>query len=396
MSSKIRWAVLAVALVGFGLATASMWVHYRLLTDPTYVSPCEINATFSCAEVYLSRYGSIHGVPVALGGVVWFALVAMLAGAATPDDRTSAVTGYLFVLATVGLAVVLNLAYVSFFVLRVGCPLCLGTYVCVVTIFALSSFTTTVPMTRLPRRLPSDLRTLASRPAALAAIILFLAGAASVAAFFPGEGSAAAAQAGASEALSADAQTNFASAWAQQPRVDLGIPANGAKVIIVKFNDYECPSCRQAEVYYKPILEKFAKSNPGAVTYVVKDWPWNSACNFNVSTIHGHEAACNASAAARMAKDRGKYEAMVDWLWANQGTTAAAVRDAATRILGVTDFDKEYSAKLTEIRRDVADGGVLRINSTPTFFINGVRMPDGIVPAPYFELAITLELKRAG
>jgi len=133
------------------------------------------------------------------------------------------------------------------------------------------------------------------------------------------------------------------------------------------------------------------------VKYLVKDWPWNSGCNFNTaSTISGHEAACNAAAAARMAQDRGKYDEMVTWLYANQGTTAAAVRAAAEKILGVKDFDAEYARKLPEIRRDVADGGVLRITSTPTFFINGVRLPEGTIPAAYFELAISLELKRAG
>lgn len=194
--------------------------------------------------------------------------------------------------------------------------------------------------------------------------------------------------------IPADARANFASAWAQQPRVDMGIPAGGAKVVIVKFNDYECPSCRSAELAYKPVFDRIAKSNPGAVKYVVKDWPWNSACNFNTaSTIHGHEASCNAAAAARMARDRGKLDEMVDWLWSNQGTSPAAVRDEAQKMLGIADFDAEYAKKLPEIRRDVADGGVLRVNVTPTFFINGVRLPDGM-RAEYFELAIDLELKK--
>ncbi|HVZ22624.1 MAG TPA: thioredoxin domain-containing protein [Vicinamibacterales bacterium] len=194
--------------------------------------------------------------------------------------------------------------------------------------------------------------------------------------------------------ISAEAQTNFAQAWANQPRVDLGIPGAGAKVVVVKFNDYECPSCRQSEQMYKPIFDKLAKSSPGAVKYVVKDWPWNSLCNFNTaSTIPGHEASCNAAAAARMAKERGKGDEMIAWLFANQGTSPAAVRDAAQRIAGVTNFDAEYARVLPEIRRDVADGGVLRINSTPTYFINGVRLSELIRPE-YFELAINLELKK--
>jgi protein-disulfide isomerase len=85
---------------------------------------------------------------------------------------------------------------------------------------------------------------------------------------------------------------------------------------------------------------------------------------------------------------------MSAWLFGNQETTPAAVRQAAATILAVTDFDKEYQQKLVDIRRDVADGGVLRIQSTPTFFINGVRLEGSIKPE-YFEMAINLELKKA-
>ncbi len=394
MSSRTRQLILAIATVGFCLATASAWVHYRVLTDPSYVSPCDINATFSCTQVYLSRFGSVHGVPVALGGMIWFALVALVAGFARPSDKSSVAAGYLFVIATVGLAVILYLGYVSFVLLHVGCVLCMGTYVCVVAIFLLASSTASISILQLPLRVMTDIRSVLTRPVTLVAAILYLTGAVSAVALFR-EGSRSAVQA-AEAPPTADATAAFATAWNAQPRVDLGVAPNGAKVVIVKFNDYECPACQQAELWYKPILDKFAKSNPGAVKYVLKDWPWNATCNFNAtSTIRGHEASCDAAAAARMAIDRGKYDEMAGWLFANQETTPAAVHEAATRILGVTDFDQEYKTKLTDIQRDVADGGVLHIDSTPTFFIDGVRLPAGLIPPQYFELAINLELKKA-
>jgi hypothetical protein len=85
---------------------------------------------------------------------------------------------------------------------------------------------------------------------------------------------------------------------------------------------------------------------------------------------------------------------MADWLFSHQGTTRETLRQEAVRILGPLDFDKEYAARLPDIRRDIADGGVLRVNSTPTYFINGVRLPDGMLPIQYFELALNLELQR--
>jgi protein-disulfide isomerase len=51
---------------------------------------------------------------------------------------------------------------------------------------------------------------------------------------------------------------------------------------------------------------------------------------------------------------------------------------------------------MKDIQQDIADGAALQIAGTPTYFINGVRIPSARLIAPeYFELAIQLELKRA-
>ncbi len=394
MPSRTRLLIVAFAVVGLALAAASSWVHYRLLTDPSYISPCDVNATFNCSQVYLSRYGSVAGVPVAIGGLIWFGLVALVAGFARPNATPSPAAGYLMALSIVGLGVSLYLAYASFFVLRTGCLLCMGTYVCVLAIFVLSLFTNAESMARLPARLLADVRAAFARPATMLATLVFLVGTASLVAFFPNEGEVAT-QAASAPAPTGDIRQQFANAWHQQPRVDLGIAPDGAKVVIVKFNDFQCGACASAERAYKPVLEKFGASHPGAIKYVVKDWPWDTKCNFNSSrTIPGHEAACDAAAAARMARDRGKYDEMAAWLYANQGVRPEAVRETAAKMLGVKDFDREYALKLPEIRSDIADGGVLQIQGTPTYFINGVRVP-GMTPQ-YFELAISLELEKAG
>jgi protein-disulfide isomerase len=196
--------------------------------------------------------------------------------------------------------------------------------------------------------------------------------------------------------VTADMSRQFSEAFQRQPRVDVGIPADGARVVVLKFNDYLCPGCRQAELAYRPVLDKFAKSHPGAVKYVVKDWPWNQSCNFNaIRTLPGHEASCDAAVVARLARDRGKFDVIADWLYSNPAVTVADVRDVARRLLGVIEFDKEAAPKRLEIQGDIADGGVLGITSTPTYFVNGIKLPSGALPAELFELAITLELNRA-
>ena len=392
MTPRSRWLILALAVLGLAFASSSAWVHYRLLTDASYISPCDLNSTFNCSQVYLSPYGSIGGVPVAIGGMFWFGLVAIVAAFAVPT-KTSPAGSYLFLLGTIGLAVILYLAYRSF-QLQTACVLCLGTYAAVAGIFIVSGSASSVPMTQIPTRLASDLAAAFRRPAVTAFALFLIAGTVSVAAYFPKEGTRPKPPV---VVPTEQASKDFATAWAQQPRVDLGIPADGAKVIVVKFNDYQCPGCRETHEWYKPILAKFQQSNPGAVKYVTKDWPWHSKCNFNTSTTM-HEGACEAAAAVRMGRERGKdkEEEMESWLWSNQAAmTPASVRAAAERILGVKDFASEYAKQLPEIRRDIADGGALRISSTPTLFINGVRI-EQLMPPQYFEMAIQIELNKAG
>jgi len=410
MTPRNRILLLGFSLVGFAFAAAAAWVHYRLLTDPGYVSPCDVNATFNCTQAYLSRFGSIGGVPVALGGTMWFALVGLIAAFTRPSERGTegAAGSYIFALATVGLAAVLYLGYASFFILKTACLLCMGTYASVAGIFIVSGLAGSEPMMRLPARLFGDLRAIGSRPVVLVTAILFVTGAASAVAFFPREMTAPAVPAqGAASTLPVGFEAQFANAWAQQPRVDLGVPAAGAAVVIVKFNDYLCPACKAYEAAYQPILDKYAKSNPGAVKLVSKDWPWSSDCNASIrQSIHGHESSCVAAAAVRMAKDRGKGDEMAAWLFSNQtqltdlnlrgADGGAPIKAEAARLLGISDFDAEYRAKVPEIQRDVADGARLQVHSTPTFYINGVltTTDQGNLRPDVFDLAIKIELEK--
>ena len=46
------------------------------------------------------------------------------------------------------------------------------------------------------------------------------------------------------------------------------------------------------------------------------------------------------------------------------------------------------------MKTDTSLGGFLGVRSTPTFFVNGIQMPDFRVPI--MDLAIEHELRRAG
>ncbi len=190
MSKRAATVALVCALVGFGAAAMAAYVHYHLLYDPTYRSFCDVNSRISCTEVYMSRYSTFAGVPVAIFGALWFAVAGLLSvGALNARDHVrESLPGYLFAGSTLALAVILYFAYTSFFILKTVCILCLITYAAVIGLFLVSGAATSIPMTTLPRRVGRDVRALVGSPLALTLAILFLVGAASALAFFPREG----------------------------------------------------------------------------------------------------------------------------------------------------------------------------------------------------------------
>ena len=117
-----------------------------------------------------------------------------------------------------------------------------------------------------------------SSPAAIVLAFLWVAGSVSALVLFPRDVAATAAP-GTIPEPSQDQRSELERFMSTAPRVPLAVSAEGAKVLIVKFADYQCPACGQAYTAYKPILAKYAASNPGQVRMVMKDYPLNSACN---------------------------------------------------------------------------------------------------------------------
>jgi protein-disulfide isomerase len=181
---------------------------------------------------------------------------------------------------------------------------------------------------------------------------------------------------------------------ATAPRTPLVIPADGAKVLVVKFNDYQCPACGQSYLQYKPILAKYEATSPGQVKVVMQDYPLNPTCNANLTTMI-HPAACDAAVAVRLAKQHNRGEAMEEWLYTHQtGMTSPLVRQAARDVGQVTDFEEKYASTLEAVKSDIALGRQLRVQQTPTFFINGIKIEGAWAPQ-FFDQAIAYELQHA-
>ena len=401
MSPIVRNTIVICALIGLVSALSSTYVHYQLVHDPAYSSFCDVNENVSCSQVYLSRFGLIEGIPVALWGAFWFGLVLLLSVAAGRGSGALAenIGGYMLVLSTVGLASVLFLGFESFFVLGLVCLLCAIVYAAVLGIFVSSSAIQTVPLLSLPRRVAGDLGRLVKTPVALGVTSGYMALGVAAVMLFMAEPASVVSEAGSSPdpdpsvRAVVSGESEFERFWNAEPRVELPVAEHGAQVLVIKFNDYQCPSCAQSYFLYEPIFARYESSHPGAVRYVRLDYPLDPECN-NQTPRGGHQGACEAAVAVRLARREGYDQQMARWLYENQQTMSReTVRQGLVDVAGMTDFDELYEATLNDVRSDIALGVMIDIEATPTFVINGVVIKGGLQPQ-LFDEAIALELER--
>ena len=410
MRDRVNLWLLGLALVGLVAAASSTYVHLQMITDPAYTSFCDINATVSCTQVYQSRYGTVYGVPVAFGGVVWFIGVLLLSVASrfASSATTLRIGGYLLVWSTVGLSVAMYMAYASFFVLQTICVLCLIVYASVIGIFLLSGNIEAAQMRQLPLGVVIDVGLLVRRPLGLGVFVLFVIGMIWPVFWFSNyqytPPVVAGTESGSAEVVppvvTSDQQSEFERYWESQPRVsiDLGRDINdGVLVTVVKFNDYQCPACANAHRLYQPVFQKYESSHPGRVRQVTLDYPLDPTCN-DQAPNGLHLGACAAAVAVRLASEQGvgQREAMEEWLYGNQaGLSRESVVDALGQVVGIseTDYTAEFDRLVTEVRVDIERGNGLPVEATPTYVINGVVIKGSLAPQ-YFDAAILYELEQ--
>ena len=136
-----------------------------------------------------------------------------------------------------------------------------------------------------------------------------------------------------------------------------------AKLVIVEFSDFECPACIAASVYIKDVTSKYAQD----LKFVYRHFP-----------LEQHPLAMGAATAAEAAGLQGKFWEMHDLLFQKQGDLNDEVIKQLAKDLQLDmikfDADKNSQNIKQKIQNDTNDALSLKINSTPTFFLNGQRL----------------------
>ena len=156
-----------------------------------------------------------------------------------------------------------------------------------------------------------------------------------------------------------------------------------APVTVVKFEDFQCPFCKQVQPTFNELLSRY----DGKVRLVHKDLPLESI----------HPQARQAAEAARCASEQGKFWEYHDKLYANSPKASGDnLRSYAKEIdLNVDSFDGCFTSGKYKavVQQDLNEGAQLGLTGTPTIFING-REISGNQPLEAFEAIINEELAR--
>jgi protein-disulfide isomerase len=170
------------------------------------------------------------------------------------------------------------------------------------------------------------------------------------------------------------------------------LPTGTAKVLFIKFNDYQCPSCRQTWSMYHDIFEKYEKEYPGVFVFQTRDLPLEPECGLQLN----HMMACEAAVAVRLAREKNKGPEMEAWLFNHQSfeMTRDELKKGLREVTQISNFDEQYPKVLPTIREDVQLAKKLGVTGTPTFFVNGVKIAN--LRTAYLDATIQYFLKKTG
>jgi protein-disulfide isomerase len=181
-----------------------------------------------------------------------------------------------------------------------------------------------------------------------------------------------------------------------------GRPTRGnkdAKVVVVNFDDFECPFCSHM---HSTLFPEIFKEYGDRVLFIYKDYPLEEVHPW---AIH---AAVNANCLNAQSPDA--YWDYADFLHSNQNTFRSlkdrqaqyveldklALLTGQKRNLNESELQACIKAQDDKaVRTSMSEGDGIGVNATPTLFVNGAKL-DGAVPAEEVRAALDQALKDAG
>ncbi len=195
-----------------------------------------------------------------------------------------------------------------------------------------------------------------------------------------------------SASKSRNASTNYEELYVKAPAG--AIPAHfkggqNASVVIEEFADFQCGACAAVN----PTVKELQATYGSRIKIIFRNYP-----------LPMHSKAFDAALAAEAAGLQGKFWEMQNLLFTNQNFWATEpdhkkIFESYAEKLGldVEKFKNDMSSPQTKsrVQEDIKRGMALRVQSTPTFFLNGKPVPYEQTEFTRFKALIDAELSKS-
>jgi protein-disulfide isomerase len=379
-SSKNLFPILSLLSLAGGII--SIWqTHLYFLTRSgmgEMHSFCNIGQTFDCTATEMSKFAEFFpGFPLSAVAIAGYLFILIVSLFGFSDSLQKNVRKYL--VALTGVALLFSVFYLVIMLTQVGklCLFCLSVDAVNVAMFIVAL--------KLPKN-PEDHRSTGVKPmqflgAGLASLVI---------AFLFAKGLDPQAD------MKREDMNDIIENVMTAPIVPVEIPADApmvgdpnAKVTIVKFSDYQCPACKMGATAIHPLFKRYKEG----VKFVFVNFPLATECNPDPQLKRTmHEFACEAAAVAVCATQQGKFLETYETLFENQASFAEGkIADLVTSNVPGIDAAKLKACMILpstaqKIKSDASVGIGLKIQSTPTFFVNGRKVEGGLPTNLWIEI----------
>lgn len=162
-------------------------------------------------------------------------------------------------------------------------------------------------------------------------------------------------------------------------------PAN-APITIVEFSDFECPFCKRGAGILHMLQERY----PNDIRIVFKNFPLDMSCN-RIIDHPMHKNSCALAKIALCAQAKGKFQGVYEKAFDEQETLKPETVLTVGESLGLSEAElktcMESEATKAALNRDIEEGIRLKVEATPTMFVNGKKI-ETLLPIEGWEKII--------
>lgn len=150
-----------------------------------------------------------------------------------------------------------------------------------------------------------------------------------------------------------------------------------SRIVVTEYSDFQCPACSQVQPVLAEILDKYS----GQIRFEYYHFPLESV----------HDYAFSAAVASECANEQGRFWEYHDLLFENQENLKNSdLKLYATEIEGMdagafnTCLDSERTRDI--VKSDLKEAAALKLRGTPSFFVNGKKVPSADQIDSYIQL----------